>query len=361
MEINIEIIPKYVKPEIQLLNMLIDDILKNKKLIYTLSEIPVPSLKGSKLLFLERFIKKGIHYSFKENNGVIIPISHYNISKNNISFFLSDTFKKAILEENVFSVLKLKYILKFEENFTKYFYYNFVIEIEDEKSIIITLKELREILNLKEYERFYDFEINILKKLKKDLDLKTNYILKYKKIKSGEFKNNKVTAIEFSIYNKISKIKNEQVNELMTLIVPRIKNFKYTYNILYKALEYISLEELKKSLKLILKNTPNTFVIDEEINKFITNKFRLNKYEKIYEFHEIFKNPIKLQSFIYKELSGTIELKFLRDNLASTEFLKKIYFAKEGEQLFFETKNTIISIRYFKKKESSIEVFQKKE
>ena len=166
MEINIEIIPKYVKPEIQLLNMLIDDILKSKKLIYSLSEISVPNLKGSRLLFLERFVKKGIHYTFKDNSGIILPISHYNILKNNISFFLNDVFKKAILEENIFSVLDLKYILKFEENFTKYFYYNFIADVEEKKNIIISLEDLRNILNLKEYERFYDFEINILKKLK---------------------------------------------------------------------------------------------------------------------------------------------------------------------------------------------------
>ena len=361
MEINIEIIPKYVKPEIQLLNMLIDDILKNKKLIYNLSEISVPNLKGSRLLFLERFVKKGIHYAFKDNSGIILPVSHYNISKNNISFFLSDVFKKAILEENIFSVLDLKYILKFEENFTKYFYYNFIADVEEKKNIIISLENLRNILNLKEYERFYDFEINILKKLKKDIDLKTNYILEYEKIKSGEFKNNKVTAIEFSIYNKTSKIKNEQVNELMTLIASRIKDFKYTYNILYKALEYLSSEDLKKYLKLILKNTPNNSSIDEEINKFINNKFRLSKYEKIYEFSENFKNPLKMQNFIYKKLAGVVDLKFLKDNLTSTEFLKKIYFAKDGEQLFFENENIIISIRYFKNKETSIEVFQRRE
>ena len=284
----------------------------------------------------------------------------YADTKNNISFFLNDVFKKAILEENIFSVLDLKYILKFEENFTKYFYYNFIADVEEKKNIIISLEDLRNILNLKEYERFYDFEINILKKLKKDIDLKTNYILEYEKIKSGEFKNNKVTAIEFSIYNKTSKIKNEQVNELMTLIASQIKDFKYTYNILYKALEYLSSEELKKYLKLILKNTPNNSSIDEEINKFINNKFRLSKYEKIYEFSENFKNPLKMQNFIYKKLAGVVDLEFLKDNLTSTEFLKKIYFAKDGEQLLFESENIIISIKYFRKKESFIEVFQKK-
>ena len=359
MNLSIEINPKYIKQETQLLNILIDDTIKNKKLIYSFSELAIPELKGSKRAFLERFIRKGINYSFKDNEGVIIPVSCYNISQNNISFTLTDTFKNAILEENTFEILKLKYVLKFEESFTKYFYYNFVLNVEKEKNIIIPLEELRGILNLREYERFYDFEINILKKLKKDIDLKTNYILEYQKIKSGEFKNNKVTAIEFSVYNKVSKIKNEQVNELMTIIAQHIKDFKYTYDLLYKTLEYVSFEELKSSLKLILKNISNVSNIDEELNRFINNKFKLHSYKKICEFSEEFKNPLKMQNFIYKKLIGITNLNFFKDNLTSTEFLKKIYFAKEGEQMFFEGDDVIVSIRYFKKKASLIEVFQK--
>lgn len=359
MNINIEINPKYIKPESILLNKIINDIIKNKKLNYAFSELNIPELKGSRIFFIERFIKKGIHYILGDETGIIMPIAGYSILKNNISFFITEIFKNALLEEK-FKDLDLKCVLKFEENFTKYFYYNFIMNTEKEKNLIIPIEELRNLLNLKEYERFYDFEINILKKLKKDIDLKSNYILEYEKIKSGEFKNNKVTAIEFSIYNKSSKIKNEQVNKLMTLIASQVKDFKYTYDMLYRALSYVSFEELKLSLKLILKNISSEDNIDEEIEKFIDNKFKLNKYEKIYEFHENFKNPLKMQNFIYKKLSGVLDLKFLRDNLTSTEFLKKIYFAKDGEELLFEGKNIIVSIKYFKNTESSIEVFQKK-
>lgn len=66
-----------------------------------------------------------------------------------------------------------------------------------------------------------------------------------------------------------------------------------------------------------------------------------------------------MQNFIYKKLIGITNLNFFKDNLTSTEFLKKIYFAKEGEQMFFEGDDVIVSIRYFKKKASLIEVFQK--
>ena len=42
----------------------------------------------------------------------------------------------------------------------------------------------------------------------------------------------------------------------MTLIASHVKDFKYTYNILYKALEYLSLEELKKISKTNFKKYP---------------------------------------------------------------------------------------------------------
>lgn len=359
MNINIEINPKYIKPESMLLNIIIDDIIKNKKLNYAFSELNIPELKGSKIFFIERFIKKGIHYILKDETGIIMPIADYSILKNNISFNVTETFKNALLEENRFKDLDLKYVLKFEENFTKYFYYNFIMNTEKEKNLIIPMEELRNLLNLKEYERFYDFEINILKKLKKDIELRSNYLLEYNKIKSGEFKNNKVTAIEFSIYNKISKEKNEKVNELMGIIAADIKDFKYVYEILYKALNYVSFEELKTSLKLILKNISANSSIDEELNIFINNKYKLKTYKKIYEFNDNCKNPLKLQNFIYKKLTGITELKLFKDGITSTEFLKKLYFAKDGEQLFFEGDDIIISIKYSKKRDSLIEIFQK--
>lgn len=183
--------------------------------------------------------------------------------------------------------------------------------------------------------------------------------MEYTKIKSGEFKNNKVTALEFSIFNKISKVRNEKANELVGMISQYIKDFKFTYDMFYKALGYIDFEELKSVIKIIIKNTSDISNIENEINLFITNKFKLNNYKKIYEFFGKYKNPLTLQNFIFKNLSGIVELEFFKDNIASIDFLKKLYFAKEGEQLFFEEKDIIIGIKYFKKKESVIEVFQR--
>lgn len=360
MNINIEVIPKYLKSENKILNKIIEDTLKNKKLIYSSIELDIPKFKGSEFLFLERFIKKGIFYSFKDYTGIFMPIESFQILDKNIHFNLTSIFREAILEENHLKPLELKYVLTFEEPFTKYFYYTFINGVETEKSMIVSLEELRNILDLKEYGRFYDFEINILKKLKEDINIRSNFLLEYKKIKNGEFKNNKIVAIEFSITNKISKIKSEKTNELMSLIAPYIKDFKGTYDLLYKTLSYVSFEDLKSSLIFIIKNYNKNFTIEEEIEKYINNKFRLNYYKKIDSFKENIKNPLKFQNFIYKKLSKTIDVEIFKNNITSTYFLKKLYFAKEGEQLFFEGENIIISIKYSKKMESLIEVYLKK-
>ena len=145
----------------------------------------------------------------------------------------------------------------------------------------------------------------------------------------------------------------------MGIIAADIKDFKYVYEILYKALNYVSFEDLKTSLKLILKNISANSSIDEELNIFINNKYKLKTYKKIYEFNDNCKNPLKLQNFIYKKLTGITELKLFKDGITSTEFLKKLYFAKDGEQLFFEGDDIIISIKYSKKRDSLIEIFQK--
>lgn len=64
-----------------------------------------------------------------------MPIESFSLKDNHIEFNLTKIFKEAILEQNSLRVLDLKYILKFEESFSKYFYYNFVINTENEKNI----------------------------------------------------------------------------------------------------------------------------------------------------------------------------------------------------------------------------------
>lgn len=359
MNITFEITPKYIKSENFIINLIIDDLLKKKKLVYTLEELNIPELKGSHFLFLERFIKKGMLYSFKDNSGVFMPIESFFISDNYVHFNLTEIFKGAILEENDLKILDLKYILKFEESFTKYFYYNFVINTEKEKSLIIPLDELRTLLGLKEYDRFYDFELNILKKLKKDIDLKTNFLLEYNKIKNGEFKNNKVVAIEFIINNKESKIKTEQTNELMGILAHHIKDFKFSYDLLYKALSYVEFNELKNSVHYILKNHNKKLTLEEELSIFINNKFKLSHYKKIDSFHASCSNPLKFQNFLYNKLNDMIDLEVLNTNVSSTKFLKMLYFAKDGEQIFFEDGDIIIAIKYSKKSDSFFEIYKK--
>lgn len=358
MNIMIDILPRFTKMENKILNMIIDDTLKRKKLIYTFSELNLSTIKGSHFLTLERFIKKGISYNYKNIEGIIMPFENFFIQNNNVNFQLTSYFREILFEENNLKFLDLKYVLKFEESFSKYFYYNFIIGVEKEKNLIIPLDELRVLLHLKEYNRFYDFEINVLKKLKKDIDLNSKYLLEFKKIKNGEFKNNKVIALEFSIINKNSKIKDNKVNELMALISQYIKNFKLTYDILYNAVEHIEFKELKKTILFLTATHNNNFSFENELQRIIKNKTKIINSILIESFYTSHKNPLKLQNEIYKKLSNSMEIEIFKDNITSTNFLKKLYFAKEGEEIFFEGKFIIISIKYSLKNDSLIEIYK---
>lgn len=361
MEITLDITPRYIKSEFNLLNILLEDTLKSKKLYYNINQLDIPEYKGSKFLFLERFCKKSLTYSIDKTQGILFPVSHFSISDNNILFNLTLNFKQAIFEESFLKNLDLKYVLKFEENFTKLFYYNFVKGVEREKNIIVSLEEIREILNLNEYNRFYDFEMNILKKLKSDIDEKTNFILEYSKIKNGEFKNNKVVAIEFSIKNKISNLKNIQTNELMGIISNRITNFKTTYELIYNALDSISVDEIKKILKYIAKNPKDFPHFEEGLENLLNKNIELKDHILIKELSYPYSNPLKLQNFIYQELPDDkkISNSIKNDIVASTAFLKKIYLAKEGEQIFLEGDSIVVSIVFSKTAETVIKFYKK--
>lgn len=49
---------------------------------------------------------------------------------------------------------------------------------------------------------------------------------------------------------------------------------------------------------------------------------------------------------------------FLEKEFASTQFLMKLYFSKEGEELNFQKDSLLITIRYSKKNSSHIKIYE---
>lgn len=119
-------------------------------------------------------------------------------------------FKKNTLEYKIslrtFFYLRKKAVINF---------FNLLIkDIEQNRDIEVSLEELRDIFEISKesYDRFFDFEKNILKPLVEKVNNYSNFVIEYEKIKKGENKNNKVIGIRFKIHNiEIEKIKGRQI------------------------------------------------------------------------------------------------------------------------------------------------------
>lgn len=358
MNLFINFNPKYTKSEKILLQKIVRDFLDKKKTIYEIKNLPLSKLKNDTDNYLERFVKKGISFIIEETHGTILPISYYIISKNHIEFFLSPILEDALLEKNDFKVLDLRATLFFEENFTKNFYYMFIINNREKNEFYLTLDQFKESLELNEYERFYDFERNILKKIKSDIDINSNYIIEFEKIKMNDHKNSRVTGLNFKLTDKKSEEKTKLANFLISLVSAKITDYKKLYDIIYNGLNNHHKTELEILIQKASKESKKQKIDVENILEKLLNK--KSHYKLLTEFHNTFTNPIELANALSKILKNINMENFLEKEIYSTQFLMKLYFSKDNEELTFQNDGIIVTIKYSRKSTSYIKIYENK-
>lgn len=150
--------------------------------------------------FLEKLTKKSITYNItlegKKSIGIFNLISSFFISNDNITIFLPQELKESKKNKTLFSLLNLKIIYNFKDKSTYLFYFYFFKNFILKKPFEVEFEELKKILKLEnKYDRFFDFEKNIIKSLLQDLE--NFFSLKCEKVKVGNSINNKVIGFKF--------------------------------------------------------------------------------------------------------------------------------------------------------------------
>lgn len=185
----------YAKIEENKIKIPISEVLKNIK-------IPQNELFN----FLEKLSKKSFSYFISINNrdinGIFFYISSFFLSNSNLTVYLPYELTERKKKKTLLSVLNFKCIYYFLNKYTypfySYFFSNFILK----KSFEIEYEELKNILGISSsYERFFDFEKNVLHPIAEDLE--EYYRLEYSKIKSGDNINNKIIGIKFSFKNNV--------------------------------------------------------------------------------------------------------------------------------------------------------------
>lgn len=356
MNYYIEFNPKYTKIEGKLLRKIILDFNKKKKNFYNLDELESLNIKNDTESFFNKFSKKSIIYCFNEKKGIINPISHFIFYGNTIEFYLTSFFEDILLDKNEFKILNLKSTLLFNEHFSKNFYYIFMCKNLEKKEFLITLEEFKDSLGISEYERYYDFEKYILKPLKKDIDENSDYILKFEKYKKNDYINSKVTGIIFKIIEKNYQDRINTTNLLMSMITVKINDYKGLFDMIYKSLNIFLKTEIEEFIiKSIHESKKSKKNFEELLNTYLNKK---NNHELIAEFQKKFSSPIELENSLSEVLRNAKKPNFLEREFSSTQFLMKLYFSKEGEELRFQKDNILIIIKYYKKSLSFVSIYE---
>lgn len=254
------------KKEYELFTMILDKFnLETEKFVSINCDEIFKSLKitESKLENLnKKLLSKFINYRVMENDKIIISgnfnlISSFALQENYMIYSLSEEIRMALTEKNFFNRIHLISLLRFKSKHTAFFYMNFLTRLGDFSEEELKLEQLKKFFFIEEsYDRFYDFEKNILKPVMEDINNFTEYYLVYSKVRN---KSNRIESIIIKGTNKYSKYVRKKTNELLYSVRDVIDDFDIVYNEIYINLMRKGYDYVKNNLIYCLENYKNNF------------------------------------------------------------------------------------------------------
>lgn len=256
-----------------------DEIFKSLKI----NEIKLDNLN-------KKLSNKFISYKVVESDKLIISgnfnlISSYAFQENYMIYSLSEEIRMALTEKNFFNRIHLISLLRFKSKHTAFFYMNFLTRLGDFSEEELKLEQLKKFFFIEEsYERFYDFEKNILKPVMEDINNFTEYYLVYNKVRN---KSNRIESIVIKGTNKYSKYVRKKTNELLYSVRDVIDDFDIVYNEIYinlmrKGYDYVKnnliycLENYKdnfaENFRIVMEENPTNSKIEKEVDMQFFNK-----------------------------------------------------------------------------------------
>lgn len=301
--------------------------LSKKKMYFTLINLEKETIQGEFYLLNSVYLKKDGIY-------VTPPLELiYSLDK-----------------KSIFHRIDLSTFIRFKEKHTFNFYPK-IIEHYDSNNFEYNVTQLKEILGVEDdyYERFYDFEKNIIKPIINDINKSSKIHIHYEKIKNGQGKTNKITCLKFFFIDN----EKDEILKNTNIIIHSIKNNIHDIPKISKLIES-SLGEGEPQIILKLIDTIKLNFeppIDVFLEAALKSHYRLKgEAIKIIDISENFTSCFKIEGRLYKELS-------------IFNFSYNYYFLKELQHLrmkgifnynIFPWK---IKVRFNSKENSSIKIY----
>lgn len=267
-------------------------------------------------------------------------------------------FKKNTLEYKIslrtFFYLRKKAVINFFNLFIK--------DIEQNRDIEVSLEELRDIFEISKesYDRFFDFEKNILKPLVEKVNNYSNFVIEYEKIKKGENKNNKVIGIRFKIHNiEIEKNKGE-TNYLIQIIKNMITDYQEIWESINSSIQHYGFESTRRNILFLKEN--GLEISDDDIKIYLKNDGRnieeilkISDHILIKEKYSIYKDSNTFLKTIYDTIIGYDFYYSLNFN-----FLSIIKNYREGESLYYKD-STFVIFGNYKNNKGFFKIFESRD
>lgn len=345
------------KDERSLLGKLIDDFHKEKELAYNIEEIPMVKIKGSYLNFIERFQKKSIRLYRGDTVTTLNFISSVKFDEySKVVFTLNDELKKYLLDERSKVEYNLKAVLNFKYEVTILFFYRVIQENIERGSLIIELDKLKELLEVKEYKRYYDFERHILKNIAEDLRERSSYRLDYLKVKEG----NRVKQLKFTVKNnKLDQLRAKS-KSILYLIRNKVNNKEEFQRLIYNTLlynDYAIVRSRVVDVLKVLKHKDDNF---EKVLKISLEGEAIEETSLVRERVVKVKNRAEFQKAIFNELSGLLYIREIGSMDYNTKITKVIYDLDEGSKVEIAGSEVDMELCFNTIDESSIKIWQKR-
>ena len=323
--IQIDFSKKFSKNDHLFKQLLIKKINSSEKKTIKLSEVQIT--KYLKLphgenfeSFLKKFVSKTITVTYmsptNEKNEMFFTIISSFIRENNLYFFtISDEFFNIFsLEEHYLRKFNLDILLNFSSSASQ----NLFILLKSNQNLgrlELAIEDLRVILDSSDsYQRFYDFEKNILLPAIKDVKKFFMHGISYTKIKSSSSINSKVIKICFDFLNNQEK----NIESLLSVIQPYCTNFnniksiikknfiKYDYSYIEKNMYYSILHERKNFDNFFISSLKYNYCDLRYENKI--KKYLKSSYSVLSKFSGSFATVEEFRNFIFKDINNNKSL-----------------------------------------------------
>lgn len=303
-------------------------------------------------LFLEKISKKNIGYYFcdsiDEIKGSFNFIDSYMITKK--SFIIS-------VPKNIKYSKYIRTIYSFSSRVTYKFYGYFIKNFILKKNFQVKIEDFKDILKIdNRYDRFFDFEKNVLKPLMKDLEIP--YKLEFEKIKIGSNLNNKVVAIEFKFKDIVLEEEDDmKLKSILFLIKGDIEDISEVYTTLKNGIKDHGYETTYRTCFKVKQRYKSINMSFDEVLKISFKKLDLKDIEPVTVIKKHFSSPKELRKTVMNELEKVKPGIILDTSFFSEKFLQDFILLKEDKILNFRNSEMSLFINWKENEESTIKIF----